>query len=741
MSRVWADRIFRALAALFAAAVVWILVYEIAVGVRYKKNDPTEGGSRWALIRAQFADRDFSTFGLKTVLLGPRHFGQRVEYPPTRDEAIIRGGGALVVVGAIGAALFIALKVNGPLKHKGDAQFGTVMDAARRRLTAKRGIILGKLNGVLVRNADPAHILVVGPTRSGKGTGFILPNGYDHDGSFVFWDIKRENFDVLSRYLRAKGVNVFMFAPGSTHTHRYNPLDFIRRDANMPTDCAVVASFLVPERADDTWSGSARMLLATLIGYVLASPNGKGSRHLRGVARMTTTGRDISGVLKALVKTEGATLPRWIVDGFNQYVALEPETRNSAVFNVNMAMNPWNNPLVSAATETSDFDLRQFRRERMAVFVKCGLAELVQFRPIIRILFQQIHDLMMDKRPSADERFEVLIVLDEFYHLGPMHALITKITISAGYKFRMAIIIQSLSQLDELYGKAIRASTLAGSQVKLFLAIDDLETANYVSEILGDRTIKITTPIRRPGGGIFAPTSQNIHYEAQPLRSAQELREMDAREAILIVRSARPFLLRILRHYEDSPFRQMYKAYGEQPVSLPLLGTWVDRDMGPLLAGPGTKNVAGEKGRDSEREQARTSREKTVASPAGASTVEVDRRRPVKAPPVTPARRDSEALAAPAVVHRPSVASAAPGAFTSAEAGKGDELALAATIEGAEREQVDQGRGIRSYLETLGVRDQAAREACEAYINELRAQETDMVEGSDEEPALSGAGA
>ena len=128
----------------------------------------------------------------------------------------------------------------------------------------------------------------------------------------------------------------------------------------MPTDCAVVASFLVPERADDTWSGAARMLLATLIGYVLASRNCEGSRHLRGVARMTVTGKDISVVLKSLARTEGQLLPRWIVDGFNQYVALEPETRNSAVFNVNMAMNPWNNPLISSATETSDFDLRDF---------------------------------------------------------------------------------------------------------------------------------------------------------------------------------------------------------------------------------------------------------------------------------------------------------------------------------------------------------------------------------------------
>ena len=457
------------------------------------------------------------------MLLGPSHFWARVQYPATQEEALKRGGFALAFVGAAGLALAIALKVNGPAKHKGDAQFGSLLDAAKRRLTGRRGLILGKMNGTVIRNADPAHILMIAPSRSGKGSGFIVPNGYDHDGSFVFWDTKRENFDILSRYLRDKGVKVFLFRPGGTQSHRYNPLDFVRRDENMPTDCAVVASFLVPERADDTWSGAARMLLATLIGYVLASRNCEGSRHLRGVARMTVTGKDISVVLKTLVRTEGQMLPRWIVDGFNQYVALEPETRNSAVFNVNMAMNPWNNPLISSATETSDFDLREFRRERMAVFVACSIPELVQFRPIIRIFFQQVHDLLMDKRPGPDERYEVLIALDEFYHLGPMHSLLTKITISAGYKFRMAIMIQNMAQLDELYGKPLRQSTLAGSQVKLFLAIDDLETANYLSEMLGDTTVKVTTPIRRAGGGVFAPAGENVHYEAKALRSAREL--------------------------------------------------------------------------------------------------------------------------------------------------------------------------------------------------------------------------
>ena len=129
MSRLWADRIVRTLLALLAASVLWVVVYEIAVGARFNKNDPTtEGSSRWALIRAQFADRDFSTFGWKTVLLGPSHFWARVQYPATQDEALKRGGYALAFVGAMGLALAIALKVNGPAKHKGDAQFGSLLD-------------------------------------------------------------------------------------------------------------------------------------------------------------------------------------------------------------------------------------------------------------------------------------------------------------------------------------------------------------------------------------------------------------------------------------------------------------------------------------------------------------------------------------------------------------------------------------------------------------------------------------
>ncbi|MCX8254373.1 MAG: type IV secretory system conjugative DNA transfer family protein, partial [Beijerinckiaceae bacterium] len=394
---------------------------------------------------------------------------------------------------------------------------------------------------------------------------------------------KRENFAALANHRKAMGNKVFMFSPGSNDTHRYNPLDFIRRDERMATDCLVVASFIIPEKADDTWAGAGRLLLSALIGYVLSSPLIAGAQHMRSVARMTTTGKDISSVLRAIVKTERLHLPAWIIDSFNQYIALEPETRNSAVFNVNMAMSLWNNGLISAATATSDFDIRELRRQPMTIFIGCTIAELSIFRPLIRILFQQIHDLMMVKLPGADEPHQVLLMLDEFYHVGRMNSLISKITISAGYGFRMCIVMQDISQLDELYGKNIRVTTVSGSQIKLFIQINDLETSEFVSEMLGATTQVYKTPVVRAGQGIFASRAWAPHYNARPLRSPLELREMSARTAILMVKSSRSFELTKIRHYSDKPYRRFFEAAEGDPPTLPTLREWMDDTLGGAI--------------------------------------------------------------------------------------------------------------------------------------------------------------
>ncbi|MGA0564768.1 type IV secretory system conjugative DNA transfer family protein [Ancylobacter sp. VNQ12] len=575
MARILVYRLGIAVLSLVAFWLLWSLAYEVVVGLRWAPNRfPSEGASRWALLRMQNADRSAGFF-----LIAWQHFYERVLYAPTRVEALIRGGYAAGSVFALGVAGVIFGLVNRRQMPYGAARFGSLMEAAKQGLTSRRGIVLGTLGGATIRSDEPAHILVVGPSRSGKGTGFVLPNGYLWQGSAVFFDPKRENFDALANHRATLGNKVFIFSPGSPDTHRYNPLDFVRRDERMATDCLVVASFVIPEKADDTWAGAGRLLLSALIGYVLASPLTTGAQHMRTVARMTTTGKDISTVLRAIVKTERPHLPTWVVDSFNQYIALEPETRNSAVFNVNMAMSLWNNGLISAATETSDFDIRELRRQPMTIFIGCTIAELSIFRPLIRILFQQIHDLLMDRIPGPDEPHQVLLMLDEFYHVGRMDSLISKITISAGYGFRMAIIMQDIAQLDELYGRSTRITTVSGSQIKLFIQINDLDTSEFVSEMLGETTQVYKTPVMRPGQGIFAPRVWAPHYTPRPLRSPLELREMSARLSILMVKNSPSFELTKIRHYLDKPYRPLFEAAKGSPPPLPQLRAWQDEPL------------------------------------------------------------------------------------------------------------------------------------------------------------------
>ncbi|HEY9211621.1 MAG TPA: type IV secretory system conjugative DNA transfer family protein, partial [Ancylobacter sp.] len=190
MARVVVYRIGIAILLAIAFWLLWSMAYEIVVGLRWAPaRFPGEGASRWGLLRLQNADRSAGFF-----LVAWQHFHARLLYPATQIEALIRAGIAAGVVIALGLAGWLFAFINRRQMPFGAARFGTLMEAAKQGLTGKQGIVLGTIGGVTVRSDEPAHILVVGPSRSGKGTGFVLPNGYLWQGSAVFFDPKRENF-------------------------------------------------------------------------------------------------------------------------------------------------------------------------------------------------------------------------------------------------------------------------------------------------------------------------------------------------------------------------------------------------------------------------------------------------------------------------------------------------------------------------------------------------------------------
>ena len=202
------------------------------------------------------------------------------------------------------------------------------------------------------------------------------------------------------------------------------------------------------------------------------------------------------------------------------------------------------------------------------------------YRPLIKILIQQIHDVLMVSLPGADEPLQVLMMIDEFRQLGRMDALVSKLTVNAGYGFRMVLILQDLAQLDEVYGKPTRITTVSACQLKLFIRINDLETSSFVSDMLGSTTMELRTPIIRAGQGIFGGQDKSVSYQQRALRTAEELRQMPGDKAIVLSPNAPGFELKKIAHFKDAPYKRIHDALKGKSIKLPILERWQDGPVG-----------------------------------------------------------------------------------------------------------------------------------------------------------------
>lgn len=351
-----------------------------------------------------------------------------------------------------------------------------------------------------------------------------------------------------------------MFAPGSARSHCYNPLDFIRRGPEKITDLTNIAHFLIPDpkSGESIWSQKARDLFVGVLGYVMESKHiADPDRTIRTTIRVLSTGRDVGVVLTAIVKVEGESLSAFVVGRFNQIIAEPVDTRGSVLANLTTALAPWDNPLIAGVTSRSDFDIRLLRRKRMSIYIGPPPSDLESYRSLIRLLVQQMHDALMRELPGPEDKYNVLVMLDEFRQLQRMDAIVEKIPISAGYGFRMAIIIQNMSQLDEIYGKASREGIVANCALKLFVSVDDLATANYVSDQLGQKTVETSSVNLRRGGSLFGERSVSKSLTGVPLMRPDEVIRLPKDRSILMIANERPILTTKIRYDKDRMFRKL----------------------------------------------------------------------------------------------------------------------------------------------------------------------------------------
>ena len=501
-----------------------------------------------------------------------------------QNPVVLKAFGAGMVVGLVltGIMLWWLLKQKPPLH--GAARFAKEGEIRRAGFRADNGIVVGKKGGKFLTFGGSEHCIVEAPTRSGKGVGIVIPNLLSWQASVVVLDVKRENWDATAGFRKKFGQAVYLFNPTDPEgrTARYNPLGYIDRTDpdQVVIELQKIATmlFVAPERGEPFWTDSARTAFVGVGAYLAVAdlPFTIGS-----IYRLMTTG-DTRGYFRKVLDDRALDLSQGCRNALADFTSGADNTFAGIVQTVTSKLSLWLNPRVDAATEESDFDLRELRTKPMSIYLGVSPDELDRVAPLYNLLFQQLIDLNVRDLPDSETPLQVLVILDEFARIGRAQVIASAFSYVAGYGIRLLPVIQSRSQLRAVYGEHVANEIVANCGVEVAFTPKELRVANELSErigYVGQESVTKSLTIH----GILANRSKSMSDQRRALLLPQELMQFPDGELLLLRGGVPPIHGDKIRFYADGLFRSRVMA---APVVPPIPKTVRDDEDLPECAMP-----------------------------------------------------------------------------------------------------------------------------------------------------------
>ncbi len=543
---------------------------------------------------------------------GQAGFGTYYSYIKNIDHPrVAQYSGRLWTAGGIGFGLMflvwlsflVALfKLRSHRDIHGRARFAGLVDLARKGFLQGNddGIVVGRMNGKLLRLSGQQFVILAAPTRSGKGVGVVIPNLLDYRESAVVLDIKQENFDLTSGWRKSIGHEIYLFNPFAEdrRTHRWNPLTYVSADpAFRISDLQAIAAMLYPDGDDKDkfWTSQARNAFLAFALYLFET---REDQLRQGVPAETLHQPTLGAILRVSSGDGGELKPYLQALAGKPYLSEHARTAfagllsqadvtfASIIGSFREPLNPFLNPVLDAATSGDDFSLDDVRRRRMTIYVGIQPNKLAESRLIVNLFFSQLINVNTKVLPQNDKslRHQCLLLMDEFTSIGRVDIISRAVAYMAGYNLRLLPIIQSMAQLDAVYGKELSRTIITNHALQIIYAPREQQDANDYSEMLGYRTIKRRARTRSHGG--MSSVSDNEVLEKRALMLPQELKAMGPdRQIILYEGLAHPVLCRKIRYYKDGYFTKRLRPKVE-------IGQ-LDIGTGEQVAGHGVRTRIG----------------------------------------------------------------------------------------------------------------------------------------------------
>lgn len=377
-------------------------------------------------------------------------------------------------------------------------------EACEQFLASIRIGFKAKVRPALVRMPNAVHTAVFAPTGAGKGVSSVIPFLMSTDESAVVVDFKGENFRLTAGHRqKVFGHQIVVLDPFkvvSQTPHTFNALDFINKESPMAIDeCRDLAEALVVrtgQEKDPHWVDSAEAWISALIALVVhyGEPN---DRSLQTVRKVLSSPDKLQMAMKLMCASDA-----W--DGMlarmgNQLTHYKDKELASTMTTTSRFLRFLDTLAVCDSTKTSSFNPDDLRRGKMTVYLVLPPEHQRTQSPLLRMWIGAL--LRAVVRGGLQEWNKVHFVLDEAASLGHMDAIDDALDKFRGYGVRLQFYFQSVSQLRKSFPDG-QDQTLLSNVSQVYFGTNDLPTAEYVSNRLGEKTIVVSS------GGTSTGTSR-----------------------------------------------------------------------------------------------------------------------------------------------------------------------------------------------------------------------------------------
>jgi type IV secretion system protein VirD4 len=452
-------------------------------------------------------------------------------------------------------------------KSATDTAHGSASFASREELAALRSgaLLLGRDASGLLTYGGNGHLLTFAPTGAGKSVSVVVPNLLTYPGSVVCIDPKGAIAPITAARRQAMGQKVVLLDPfaeveravssrgrsalwPALPPSSFDPLGHLDKNSlDAVDDVRLIASSLIIQENEKNrfFSDSARMVLEGLL------------LHLLSTLPRVTLGDLFAAAFDTKENFENSLLPEMRENkefaGHVSHLAgqidkLAGDAGASVWLTLYRSLNLIKSPRLLPAMQPSSVDFRTLKDTPTTVYLVLPAKRLPTHGAWLRLMLGLIIDQLSDARRSD---YPVLFVVDECAALGRLEVLETAVGLMRGYGLKLWLVFQDLPQLKSVY-EGRWQSFVSNAGVKQFFNVNDLETADFVSQYLGQETRRVQS--ENISGNTQLPGS-NISATGRALLTPDEVRRLPNDEQVLFFEGRKPVQATKLSYFEDGDFK------------------------------------------------------------------------------------------------------------------------------------------------------------------------------------------